>query len=213
MKCSKCGHDVAEGQAYCPSCGERAIPTQQLAKCGVCGADIPEGSTFCSRCGAHAVVQDLQCRRCGAAIPVGTKFCPNCGTPTVGSSSPAPVNGDIMGATPNDASWHWYIYDIKNKYCDFNGRARRREFWFYMLFSFLVNFALGFLPIVGWIISVGLLLPALGVSVRRLHDIGKSGWFLLLALIPIVGPIILIVWDAKEGDRGPNAYGPDPKGV
>jgi uncharacterized membrane protein YhaH (DUF805 family) len=116
-----------------------------------------------------------------------------------------------MGEDPNKASWQWFVYNIKNKYCDFNGRARRREFWFYALFQFVVGITLGLIPIIGAIISLGLLLPCLGVTVRRLHDIGKSGWFLLLGLIPIVGTIILIIWYAQEGDRGPNAFGPDPK--
>jgi uncharacterized membrane protein YhaH (DUF805 family)/RNA polymerase subunit RPABC4/transcription elongation factor Spt4 len=216
MKCSKCGQEVAEGQAFCPSCGERAIPTVQLAKCATCGADIPEGTKFCAKCGAPAVIQDLKCRRCGTAIPAGTKFCPNCGAPAIQGTSQKGGTGSeagIMGEDPNNASWQWFVYDLKNKYCDFNGRARRREYWFYTLFSFLANIVLGWIPVLGWLISLGLILPGLGVAVRRLHDIGKSGWFLLLLLIPLVGPIILIVWHTKEGDHGTNAYGPDPKGV
>ena len=216
MKCSKCGQEVADGQAFCPSCGERAIPTVQLAKCAACGADIPEGTKFCAKCGAPAVIQDLKCRRCGAAIPAGTKFCPNCGVPAIQGTSQkggSDSEAGIMGEDPNNASWQWFVYDIKNKYCDFNGRARRREYWFYALFGFLANIVLGWIPVLGWLLSLGLILPGLGVGVRRLHDIGKSGWFLLLLLIPLVGPIILIVWYTKEGDHGTNAYGPDPKGV
>jgi Predicted membrane protein len=219
MKCSKCGQDLADGVAFCPSCGERVIPTQQLEKCAACGCDIPEGTKFCVKCGAPAVVQDLKCRKCGADIPLNTKFCPNCGTSSIngttaaaGGTSGTTYSG-IMGVKPDDATWQWFVHCIKNKYCDFNGRARRREYWFYVLFSFIAQFVLGLIPIIGWLIGLGLLLPALSAAARRLHDIGKSGLSLLFVLIPLVGPIILIIWLAKEGDRGPNAYGPDPKAV
>ena len=148
-----------------------------------------------------------------------TKFCPNCGTSSIngttaaaGGTSGTTYSG-IMGVKPDDATWQWFVHCIKNKYCDFNGRARRREYWFYVLFSFIAQFVLGLIPIIGWLIGLGLLLPALSAAARRLHDIGKSGLSLLFVLIPLVGPIILIIWLAKEGDRGPNAYGPDPKAV
>ena len=97
-------------------------------------------------------------------------------------------------------------------YFNFEGRAGRKEFWYAFLFNFIVAFILGLFGKVGTVLSgiwsLAILLPYLGVSVRRLHDINKSGWLVLLAFIPIVGIIILIVWWAKEGDKVDNQYGP-----
>ena len=109
---------------------------------------------------------------------------------------------------------------LTEKYCDFNGRARRSEYWWFCLCNFVLSYVVNLIgglisPTVGMvltcIVTLGLLLPGLGVCARRLHDIGKSGWLVLLALIPLVGAIILIVWFCKDSDRGSNAYGPSPK--
>ena len=69
------------------------------------------------------------------------------------------------------------------------------------------------LPVLSDLFSLVILIPNIGVGIRRLHDIGKSGWWYLLALIPLIGTIILLVWCAREGDYGDNAYGPDPKKI
>ncbi|MBD5359594.1 MAG: DUF805 domain-containing protein [Bacteroides sp.] len=103
-----------------------------------------------------------------------------------------------------------------NKYCDFNGRASRSEYWWFCLFTFIVSAALavigGVLNItwLGYIWSLATLLPSLGLSVRRLHDIDKSGWWIFLGLIPLVGAIILIIWACKESQPYDNQYGPVP---
>ncbi len=101
---------------------------------------------------------------------------------------------------------------LTTNYCNFNGRSSRSEFWWYFLFTFILGTILGFLvsnTIVS-IISLLLLLPGLGLAVRRLHDIDKSGWWVLISLIPLVGGIILIVWAAKDSQPTPNQYGPVP---
>lgn len=104
---------------------------------------------------------------------------------------------------------------ILKNYVNFEGRATRAEFWWFFLFTFVIGVICSVLGKVGVILSaiigLGLLLPNLGLSVRRLHDINKSGWLLLLSFIPLVGAIILIVWWAKEGDAEPNQYGPVPE--
>lgn len=118
---------------------------------------------------------------------------------------------------------HWYIHGLKN-YIAFSGRARRKEYWYFMLFYVLT---LGLAAIadiatstfedsigLGWVSAacfVATLLPMLGVSVRRLHDIGRSGWWLLLEFVPWVGSAILLVLSIFNGQPGPNAFGPDPK--
>ena len=102
-------------------------------------------------------------------------------------------------------------------YANFNGRAGRSEFWWYVLFviivsvvlSFVDNAILGF-PLLGAVFSLATLIPSIAVSIRRLHDKDKSGWFLLLSFIPLIGAIILIYWYATEGTPGANQFGPQP---
>jgi uncharacterized membrane protein YhaH (DUF805 family) len=118
---------------------------------------------------------------------------------------------------------HWY-FEVLRKYADFSGRARRKEYWVYTLFTILISIVLAIVDEVAGLnkATQGLsplsnlygllvLIPGLAVSVRRLHDTGKSGWSLLIVLIPIIGAIILLVYMVRSGDPGPNQYGPDPK--
>ena len=116
---------------------------------------------------------------------------------------------------------------LKSNYANFNGRARRSEYWYFWLFSFLVSIVctiltsiLGKVPVLGTLISIVtlvisllLLVPGLAVAFRRLHDTGKSGWWILIALIPLVGEILLIVFFATDSQPGENKYGPNPKGM
>jgi uncharacterized membrane protein YhaH (DUF805 family) len=114
-----------------------------------------------------------------------------------------------------------------SKYATFSGRARRAEFWWFTLFNFIVQavlnvidgtifgFGYGFFDVppthpLSALYSLAVLLPSLAVAVRRLHDTGRSGWWLLIWLIPLVGWIILIWWLATPGDEGPNDHGRDP---
>ena len=93
------------------------------------------------------------------------------------------------------------------KYADFSGRAGRPEFWWFFLFQVVVMIVTGMMSeILNGIAALGLLLPGLAVGARRLHDIGKSAWFLLLALIPILGFLVLLYWSVQPSD-GANAYG------
>lgn len=102
-------------------------------------------------------------------------------------------------------------------YCNFDGRSSRSEYWWYALAIFILSFVINLIfgqsnagMIVSGIVSLALLLPGLGLAVRRLHDIGKSGWWIFINLIPLVGWIIFIVWMAKESEMTPNQYGPVP---
>jgi len=117
---------------------------------------------------------------------------------------------------------NWYI-DVLKKYAVFNGRARRKEFWMFVLINLIVSIALSVVDgiigtttatgmgILSLIYALGVLLPSIGVSIRRLHDSGKSGWLLLLAFIPLIGVIILIVLYVLDSTPGDNKYGPNPK--
>lgn len=110
----------------------------------------------------------------------------------------------------------WYIKCIR-QFADFKGRARRKEFWMFALVNFVVSLVI---TIVGSIIgttllstiySLAILLPSLGVGVRRLHDVGKSGWYMLASLIPVIGWIWLLILAAQDSQPGDNQWGPNPK--
>ena len=104
------------------------------------------------------------------------------------------------------------------KYAVFTGRAARPEYWFWVLFTLLVSIGCGLLQaalgtfgeIVGDLISLALLLPSLAVGARRLHDIDRTAWWLLIALVPVVGWIVLVVFACLPGTPGPNRFGPPP---
>lgn len=106
------------------------------------------------------------------------------------------------------------------KYATFSGRASRPEFWWFTLFLFLCNLGLAILDglifgfgendgqLFGVLFGLATFLPSLAVGARRLHDIGRSGWWLLISLIPLIGIIVLIVWWATKSDPGDNTHGP-----
>jgi uncharacterized membrane protein YhaH (DUF805 family) len=118
---------------------------------------------------------------------------------------------------------NWYLLVLK-KYVDFSGRARRKEYWMFMLFNVIfvvaavvvdnlmgLSFTEGAAGVVYLFYVVATFLPSLAVSVRRLHDIGKSGWMILISLIPLIGSIWLLVLMVTEGEPTANQYGPNPK--
>ena len=121
---------------------------------------------------------------------------------------------------------NYYISCIKDKYCCFSGRARRKEYWMFVLFNIIAVLVVGFIGgllagvtgveafmYLSTVYNLAILLPSLGVCVRRLHDTGKSGWFILLGLIPFVGVIILLVFMCLDSNPGENKFGPNPKGL
>lgn len=109
---------------------------------------------------------------------------------------------------------NWYFKVLK-QYADFNGRARRKEYWFFVLFNAIVGVILYFVGVgvLSTIYSIFIFIPSLAVVVRRLHDIGKSGWMILIALIPIAGGIWLLILMFTDSQPGDNEYGPNPKAV
>lgn len=104
-----------------------------------------------------------------------------------------------------------------SKYANFNGRARRSEYWYFVLFYGIVGAVASAIDqaigaqIVATIVSLAFLLPNLAVEIRRLHDIGKKWTWILINLIPVVGQIIMIVWCCKDSAPGENQFGPNPK--
>lgn len=103
------------------------------------------------------------------------------------------------------------ISSVFSQYFGFNGRASRSEYWWFFLFQFIIAVVLSIvIPILYWIYFLGTIIPYLAVAIRRLHDTGRSGWWILIGLVPIFGGIILLVFFVIGGDRGQNRYGPDP---
>ncbi|MCC8475182.1 DUF805 domain-containing protein [Xanthomonas arboricola] len=125
----------------------------------------------------------------------------------------------------------WMLLPLK-RYADFNGRSRRKEYWMFMLLQAIVLLVLGGLfgivaalmggengpGALAWLVAavigivvLALIVPSIAVTVRRLHDQGKSGWFYLISLVPYVGGFIVLVFMCLEGTPGPNEYGENPK--
>jgi len=117
----------------------------------------------------------------------------------------------------------WY-FAVLRKYAVFGGRARRREYWFFTLFNVIVSLLLiaidallgtfsteAGIGILSGIYSLAIIIPSLAVSFRRLHDIGRSGWWILIPLIPLIGAIVLLVFAVQDSQPGDNQYGPNPK--
>ncbi|PCG83487.1 hypothetical protein CIB93_24340 [Streptomyces sp. WZ.A104] len=111
---------------------------------------------------------------------------------------------------------NWYLAVLKN-YAGFSGRARRKEYWMFTLVSFVISLVLSILgsvigtDILYYLYAVAVLVPTLAVAVRRLHDTSRSGWWLLIGLVPLVGFIVLIVFLASEGKQEANEHGANPK--
>ncbi|WP_137224163.1 MULTISPECIES: DUF805 domain-containing protein [Shewanella] len=105
-----------------------------------------------------------------------------------------------------------YFVGALKKYADFTGRARRKEYWMFILIYTIINVILAVLGLdtISAIVSLGLLVPSLSIAARRLHDTGRSGWWQLILLIPIIGLIVLIVFLAQDS-HGTNDYGVNPK--
>ena len=117
--------------------------------------------------------------------------------------------------------WDWYMQVLK-KYADFSGRARRKEYWFFVLWYLIITIILAIIDavlglrignagVLQSLYALALLIPSLAVGARRLHDIGRTGWWLLIGLIPVIGWIVLLVFFFTDSQPGNNEYGPSPK--
>jgi uncharacterized membrane protein YhaH (DUF805 family) len=119
---------------------------------------------------------------------------------------------------------NWFLRALHKKYATFSGRAQRAEYWFFVLFSTLLFLVFAIIDITigtysekseiglfSGIGSIALFIPGFAVTVRRFHDIGRSGWWLATGLIPLIGAIILLVFTLLDSEAGENIYGPNPK--
>ena len=125
-------------------------------------------------------------------------------------------NADTIGYYEGPRTFGSAIVICLTNYVGFSGRAPRSEYWWFVLFGIIVDIVAGLLDFVlnisvlYPICALALLLPSLAVAIRRLHDIGRSGWWWLIIFVPLVGAILLLVWACTAGTRGQNQYGPDP---
>ena len=119
-----------------------------------------------------------------------------------------------------------YYLDVLKKYAVFSGRAARKEYWMFVLWNFIIGVLLGIvvgvidnvinsqaLTVVSYLYSLAVLIPSLAVFFRRLHDTGRSGWWILIGLIPAIGAIVLIIFMVLDSQPGDNKYGSNPKMV
>jgi uncharacterized membrane protein YhaH (DUF805 family) len=119
---------------------------------------------------------------------------------------------------------NWYLGVLK-KYLVFEGRARRKEYWFFILFNLIIGFVLALIDnqtgtldpetgvgMLSGIYSLAVLIPTIAVAIRRLHDTDRSGWWLLIGLVPLLGALVLLVFFILDGTPGTNQFGPSPKG-
>lgn len=126
---------------------------------------------------------------------------------------------------------HYFLDVLKSKFFQFSGRAPRREYWYFVLFSLIISFLIGLIDgvagtmltfgvdpngipiqtgIIGLLFSLFLLIPSIGIAVRRLHDIGKSGWWYLIVLIPLIGILVLLYFLVMPSQEGENRFGAYP---
>ena len=161
----------------------------------------------------------MKCATCGRVNSDTAKFCGGCGTALI----PVEAGSQPLGAIELPMmSFSTAVETCFRKYVDFKGRATRAEYWWFSLFmalgatvasgadAFVLGNPFETTGLIEVVFHLGTLLPSLAVGVRRLHDIKKSGWWLLL-FFTIVGAIPLIIWAIRQGDAGENQYGADPR--
>ena len=214
---------------YCRNCG--AELNENAAVCTKCGVLVGDGNKFCPNCGAEPDPLAVICVKCGCQLkPIR----PNVESESIYERPKRPYpdkslySGEIYDNTHQDSTFIWAVKTCLLKYKTFSGRARRKEFWYWGLFLFLTQAVLlilcasfydygngesnayYFFILLFWAWNISMLLPSLAVTVRRLHDIGHSGWYYFVGLIPLVGAIILLVAFCTDSVDD-NKYGPNPK--
>ena len=158
----------------------------------------------------------MKCPTCGNDNPLDAQFCGGCGTNLI--SGEASVGTELPMVGFGEAISRGF-----RNYVTFSGRATRAENWWWLLFIVLSGIVLGVVDnltdtkgmfgdsgLLGQLFEIAVLVPSLALGARRLHDINKTGWWLLLLFVLVIGWIVLIIWAIKRGDEGPNKYGPNP---
>jgi uncharacterized membrane protein YhaH (DUF805 family) len=164
----------------------------------------------------------MKCTGCGSDNPENAQFCGGCGV-SLSASTPTAVGIDAAELPMVD-----FGTAVKlgfQRYVDFSDRSTRAEYWWWGLFTVVASFALfiadtltgnsstlsGLGGLLDMLFTLATIIPSLALGARRLHDINRTGWWLLLLFVPVIGWIVLIVWAIERGDKGTNKYGPDPR--
>lgn len=192
--------------------------------CNNCGSQIPDNSAFCPACG-NTLAQpnanpdpapqyqqpQYQAPQYQAPQYQQPQYqAPQYQQPQYQPYPQQPQYQQPWGEPKPQVGFGEAIKLFFSNYANFSGRSRRSEYWYATLFNFLMSLIIGSIPYVGTIWALVVFIPSLAVCARRLHDIGKSGWWYLLNFIPLVGSIILIVWFCKDSTEA-NQWGPNPK--
>ena len=187
------------------------MPKEQLVNYGLC----PTSKVWCEGMPNWAdasTVADLQSLLYPHHAPVQQP-------PHQGGYQQPGYGQQSFNNTPSEVGFGDAIRICFSKYADFEGRARRSEFWYWYLFNVIISLGVNFMTffmgtiagvVFSSIVSLALLLPNIAVAVRRLHDTGRSGWMYLLGFIPCIGIIFLLIWWCEDS-KGDNEYGPSPK--
>ncbi len=199
---------------YCRNCG--AESQDRVVLCTKCGVLMGDGYNYCPNCGFQHDPKAVICVKCGHGLKSVVKTNKG-GSIRIASSN---IRNKNVYTLPEAIKTCW------NKYADFSGRACRAEYWFWGLFQFLIIMFITiflviatvldddvFITIVGvlfFIVCLVLFIPSLAVTIRRLHDIGFSGWMFLVSLVPYYGSVVLLVWGCQDS-VGDNEYGNNPK--
>ena len=209
-ECIKCKQELADDAMFCHACGAKQV--QESKKCIKCGSTLAEGSNFCSVCGTKQEENPLPSN-------YETKQETNDSQPVQKNFSDNPVNNgnEFNFMASSKMSFFEAVKTCFLNYANFNGRARRSEYWYFCLFNGII--ATIILLIGGFqhnilfrLYQLAVAAPTAAVCWRRFHDIGKSGKYAFVSLIPIVGWIMCIVWMAQDSQPGTNQYGHNPKG-
>ena len=191
-------------------------------KCPKCGVENEAENNFCGECGTRKPETEIginQINRnpnpiASATVKQAERTVPEqSGWDNVDNIQEDDATYEKMGMM--DA-----VKKCFSNYATFSGRAHRREYWFFTLFNFLIEFTIGLLTAISGIAALGylsnlyslvILVPGWAVFIRRLHDVGKSGWNWLWLFVPVIGWILVLVWLVKDSQDGSNQYGSYPK--
>jgi uncharacterized membrane protein YhaH (DUF805 family)/DNA-directed RNA polymerase subunit RPC12/RpoP len=213
MYCIKCGKEIPDDSVFCPECGFKLSTSDKHTLTPPSSRNTTNTDSSPDD-GKRAGM--VLCLGCGKEIHETAFTCPNCGAPT--SNSNISSTTGIRGSNYNPVNWY---FDVLKQYTKFVGRAQRKEYWYFTLFSTIISIVLIIIDatigtfntefsigLLSGIYSLAVFIPYLAVTIRRLHDTNRSGWWCLVAGIPILGAIALIVFMASDSDPRNNQYGP-----
>jgi len=226
MYCNKCGKEIIQNSKFCNSCGNEIIlmrqckeseppkqvrvetPKEYVRTCDYCGKEFETKIKLDNHervCKKNPTNFGNWCPFCGIKNMEKANFCKKCGNK---------ING--LSVLNQDHKKIHYYFEALKKYGIFKSRSTRKEYWTFLIFNFIICFILGFVEGVLEIYSesdesifvmlyqIFVFIPSLAVGVRRMHDVNKSGWYLLV-------PFYNFFLTLRDGTRGDNKYGPDPK--